>query len=143
MSHLTMGGIVAGIGGGSSSFRHGYFHEILTQFDIIIGNGELLTCSPNQNEDLFYGVPNTLGTLGYITQMTLAIRKCKPYVKTTNYLFHDSERFFNHLEHDLDFQDLYKNLSQNHQATIKPAFKKKKSWNNFFLSILGSHIGRS
>ena len=98
MSHLTMGGIVAGIGGGSSSFRHGYFHEILTQFDIIIGNGELLTCSPNQNEDLFYGVPNTLGTLGYITQMTLTIRKCKPYVKTTNYLFHDSERFFNHLE---------------------------------------------
>lgn len=98
MSHLTMGGIVAGIGGGSSSFRHGYFHESLTQFDIIIGNGELLTCSPHQNKDLFYGVPNTLGTLGYITQMTLTIRKCKPYVKTTNYLFSTSDAFFKHLE---------------------------------------------
>ena len=62
-------------------------------------NGELLTCSPNQHEDLFYGVPNTLGTYSdSITQMSLAIRKCKPYVKTTNYLFHYSERFFNRLE---------------------------------------------
>ena len=98
MSHLTIGGIIAGIGGGSCSFRYGYFHEIMTQFNIIIGNGELLTCTPTQNADLFYGVPNTLGTLGYITQITLKTRKCAPYIRTQNLHYEDMTSFFRALE---------------------------------------------
>ena len=110
MSHLTIGGIIAGIGGGSATFRHGYFHESVTQFDIIIGNGDLLTCTPTQNSDLFYATANTLGTLGYITQLTLKIRKCKPYVKTQNIYYQDAETFFAALEkyqadESIDFLD--------------------------------------
>jgi len=37
-------------------------------------------------------------------------------------------RFFNHLEHEVDLRNFYQTLSQNHQATIQPEFKKKKSW---------------
>ena len=68
-----------------------------------------------------------------------------PHTGSEYHLYHCNEckcRFFNHLEHDLDFQDLYKNLSQNHQATIKPGFKKKKSWNNLksdLINILGQN----
>ena len=67
--------------------------NLLHNFDIVIGNGDLLTCTPTQNSDLFYGVANTLGTLGYITQVTLKIRKCKPYVKTTNKHYKDAFEF--------------------------------------------------
>ena len=98
MSHLTMGGIIAGVGGGSASFRHGYFHENVTQFDIIIGNGDILTCSPTQNSDLFYAVPNTLGTLGYILNLTFKIRQCSPYVETRIKQYTCAETFFSALE---------------------------------------------
>ena len=98
MSHLTLGGIISGVGGGSSSFKYGYFHESVTQFDIIIGNGDILTCSPTQHSDLFYGAPNVLGTLGYILSLTFKVRKCSPYVNTTNQCYTNAKDYFSALE---------------------------------------------
>ena len=94
MGHLTAGGIVAGVGGGSSSFRYGYFHEALTQFDIVVTNGDVLTCSRTENSDLFHAVPNTLGTLGYIIRMTFKTRKCSPYVQTNNKQYRSAKDYF-------------------------------------------------
>ncbi len=37
-------------------------------------------------------------------------------------------RFFNHLEHKIDFRDFYKELAEAHDATINPVFKIKESW---------------
>ena len=110
MSHLTFGGIISGVGGGSSSFQYGMFHESVTQFDIIIGNGDILTCSPSQHSDLFYGAPNTLGTLGYILSLTFKIRKCSPYVKTENKRYTNAKDYFSALQKyqknkDIDFLD--------------------------------------
>ena len=42
MRHLTLGGVLAGVGGGSASFRHGYFHEWVTRFEVATGNGDVL-----------------------------------------------------------------------------------------------------
>ena len=36
LGHLTMGGIVAGIGGGSRSFKNGYFHELVVEMDFLL-----------------------------------------------------------------------------------------------------------
>ena len=64
MSHLTAGGVIAGVGGGSSSFRYGYFHEALTQFDIVLGDGDIITCSPTQNMETLLRSPEHSGDLG-------------------------------------------------------------------------------
>ena len=110
MSHLTMGGIISGIGGGSASFRYGYFHESLLSFEMVLGDGTFLHCSRSENEELFYAVPNLLGTLGYITKLTIQIRQCKPYVETTNMVCKNAEDFFDLLQicrkqPDIDFLD--------------------------------------
>jgi SAM-dependent methyltransferase len=51
-------------------------------------------------------------------------------------------RFFNHEEHDVDYKAFYQQLSQNHQATFNPVFKKKKSWIDLkknLIQILGKN----
>lgn len=42
---MFIGGLVAGIGLESSSFKYGLFHEICTGYELITANGDLITCS--------------------------------------------------------------------------------------------------
>src|ERR1700712_4475703 len=60
---ITLGGAVTGLGIESSSFRNGLPHESVLELDILTGAGELLTASPSQHPDLFYGFPNSYGSL--------------------------------------------------------------------------------
>jgi len=51
-------------------------------------------------------------------------------------------RSFNHLEYKIDFHEFYQSLSQTHQSTIDPVFKKKKSWDELtikLIKLLGKH----
>lgn len=84
LGHLTMGGIVAGIGGGSKSFKNGYFHEIITEMDVLLKTGELLTL--NHRDELFYAMANTLGTLGYILRMKIKVISLPAKLVTTENL---------------------------------------------------------
>ena len=63
---ITLGGAAAGVGIEASSFRYGLVHEALIEFDVLTGGGRVLTCRPdNEHRNLFYGFPNSYGTLGY------------------------------------------------------------------------------
>ncbi|HSX37913.1 MAG TPA: hypothetical protein VLE95_03690 [Chlamydiales bacterium] len=39
-----------------------------------------MVCSPVQNKELFFGLPNSYGTLGYILSAKIALEPAKPYV---------------------------------------------------------------
>ena len=110
MSHLNMGGIVSGVGGGSASFRNGCFHDNMIECDVLLGDGRVLTCSEEENEDLFRAIPNTLGTIGYITKLKMRIEKTKPYVETINKKFDNFTDFIkcinkNKKDESVDFLD--------------------------------------
>ena len=65
---ITLGGAVTGLGIESASFRHGTPHESVIEMDILTGSGEVLTVSgsaDDPNRDLFFGFPNSYGSLGY------------------------------------------------------------------------------
>lgn len=98
MVHLTFSGLIAGVGGGSTSFRHGFFHESILEMDVLTGEGKIIKCSPEEHSDLFYAIPNSLGTLGYILRIKMRIKPGKPFVKVTYERYTDSEEYFKKLD---------------------------------------------
>ncbi len=67
LKSITIGGAVSGIGIESTSFRHGLPHESVNSLEVLLPDGEVVDCTPeNDHSDLFYGIPNSYGTLGYI-----------------------------------------------------------------------------
>ena len=70
LKSITIGGAVSGIDIESSSFRYGLPHETVLEMDVLLGHGEVLTCTPtNEHRDLFLAMPNSYGSLGYITRL--------------------------------------------------------------------------
>src|SRR5699024_179603 len=53
------------------------------------GTGEVVTCSPTQNVDLFRGLPNSYGSLGYAVRLKIELEKVKDYVELRHVRFHD------------------------------------------------------
>jgi FAD/FMN-containing dehydrogenase len=78
---ITLGGAVTGLGIESASFRHGTPHESVLEMDILTGAGEVVTATPdNEYRDLFYGFPNSYGSLGYALRLRIELEETKPYV---------------------------------------------------------------
>jgi FAD/FMN-containing dehydrogenase len=107
---ITLGGAAAGIGIEASAFRHGLVHESLQEFDVLTGDRRIVTCRPdNEHSDLFYGFPNSYGTLGYALKLRLASVPAKRYVMLTHRRHADIAAFFAALQEatrgDADFVD--------------------------------------
>jgi FAD/FMN-containing dehydrogenase len=78
---ITLGGAVAGVGIESSSHRHGLVHDGMLELDVLLGNGTVVTCTPaNEHRDLFFGFPNSYGTLGYALRVRVRTIPVKPFV---------------------------------------------------------------
>jgi FAD/FMN-containing dehydrogenase len=95
---ITVGGAVSGVGIESSSFRYGLVHETVEEMDIVTGDGRVITCSPTQNSDLFFGFPNSYGTLGYALRLRVKLIRAEPFLHLRHHRFDNPERFFRQLE---------------------------------------------
>ena len=81
LKSITIGGAVSGIGIESSSFRFGLVHESMFELDVALPTGELIKCTPdNEHADLFFGFPNSYGTLGYATRVRARTIPAKTFV---------------------------------------------------------------
>lgn len=88
---ITVGGAIVGLGIESSSFKYGLVHNNVTEVDVILPSGEIITCSKNSNNDLFEALPNSLGSLCYITRIRMNLIPVKKYV-------HIKKRWYNSYE---------------------------------------------
>ena len=87
---ITLGGAVTGLGIESTSFRNGLPHESVLEIDILTGDGSIVTATPtNENSDLFFGFPNSYGTLGYSVRLKIELETVQPYVALRHIRFHD------------------------------------------------------
>lgn len=80
---ITLGGAVTGLGIESASFRNGMPHEAVLEMDILTGAGEILTVTSDEHDphrDLFFGFPNSYGSLGYALRLKIELEPTKPYV---------------------------------------------------------------
>ncbi len=80
---ITVGGGFAGSAGESSSFKHGIFNSTIDWIEIILANGEIVTASETDKQDLFDGASGSFGTLGVITLLKLRLIPAKTYVQLT------------------------------------------------------------
>jgi FAD/FMN-containing dehydrogenase len=79
---ITLGGAVTGLGIESTSFRHGLPHESVREMDVLLGDGELVTATPDgEHADLFAGFANSYATLGYAVRLEIDVQPVAPYVR--------------------------------------------------------------
>jgi FAD/FMN-containing dehydrogenase len=65
LKSITLGGALAGVGIEATSFRHGLVHDAIAAIEVLTGDGRIVACTPdNEHRDLFFGFPNSYGTLG-------------------------------------------------------------------------------
>ncbi len=108
---ITVGGAVAGCGIESSSFRYGLVHETVQEMEILLGDGSTVVCTAdNEHRDLFFGFPNSYGTLGYALRLVLRVVPVKSHVKLSYLHFDEPGAYFSALarecsREDIDFVD--------------------------------------
>ncbi len=107
---ITLGGAVAGVGIESGSFRYGLVHETVQEMEVLLGDGSAVLCTPaNEHRDLFFGFPNSYGTLGYAIKLRIKVVPVKPFVKLTHVRHTDAGDYFRDLGRwcleDIDFLD--------------------------------------
>jgi FAD/FMN-containing dehydrogenase len=107
---ITLGGAAAGVGIEATSFRHGLVHDTLTEIEVLLPGGNTVVCTPdNEHADLFFGFPNSYGTLGYALRLTQRTLPVKPYVRVEHFKYDDPAVFFRDLaarcEQAFDFID--------------------------------------
>lgn len=99
LKSITVGGALAGVAIESSSFRFGLVHETILSFEALLGDGRIVTCSPeNAYRDLFFAFPNSYGTLGYALKIKVKLIPAGKYVRLRHYRFTDASRYFEELK---------------------------------------------
>jgi len=81
LDDLTVGGLIAGFGVETSSWEYGLFQHICVSYDVILANGDLVKCSATENPELFYTIPWSYGTVGFLVAAELKLVKAKPFVQ--------------------------------------------------------------
>ncbi|KAL0164165.1 hypothetical protein M9458_039918, partial [Cirrhinus mrigala] len=74
-------GLVMGTGIESSSHIYGLFQHICVAFELVLADGSLVRCTEKENSDLFYAVPWSCGTLGFLVAAEIRIIPVRKWVK--------------------------------------------------------------
>ena len=78
---LTAGGGFAGTAGESSSYKYGMFEQIVTEIEIVLGDGSLTTASRTAQSDLLEWAGSSMGTMGIITLLEVQVTEAKKFVQ--------------------------------------------------------------
>lgn len=85
--NLTVGGTISVGGIGSSSHRYGISASHVTKLTMVSGEGEMISCSHQNQSDAFHAVLAGLGRCGIITNLTLKLRPFKKNTRTFYFLY--------------------------------------------------------
>ena len=92
---ITLGGAVTGLGIESTSFRNGCPHESVLELEVMTGDGRIVVARPDgEHSDLFYGFPNSYGTLGYALRLKIELEPVRRYVRLRHLPFSDADAYF-------------------------------------------------
>lgn len=60
---------------GKNAWKIGTFGQHITEFDMMLPSGEIITCSPAENSDIFHAAIGGFGMLGVFTRLTLQLKQ--------------------------------------------------------------------
>jgi cytokinin dehydrogenase len=86
---VQISGTVSMAGLGVASFRYGTQADNVDELQVVTGTGEIVTCSREQNPDLFNVVRCGLGQFGVITRAKVRLRRAKSVVRKYFLLYDD------------------------------------------------------
>jgi cytokinin dehydrogenase len=86
---VTIGGTLSTGGLGVASWRHGTQADNCLELEVVTGEGEIVRCSSQQNQDLFNAVRAGMGQFGVMTNATLRIRSHLPRFRSYYLLYDD------------------------------------------------------
>lgn len=80
MEAITLGGVCMGFGMETNSHVSGFFQETILAIEMVDSHGNVIHVTAESDPELFYALPWSHGTLGYITQATVKIVKVQPFI---------------------------------------------------------------
>ena len=80
MESITLGGISMGFGIETNSHKHGFFQESVLEYEIIDSRGEVRVVSAASDPALFYALPWSHGTLGFLASLKVKLVRTKPFI---------------------------------------------------------------
>jgi delta24-sterol reductase len=95
---FTVGGLLGGLGIETSSHRHGLFNDTALSFEVVLGNGDVVTASAESEPELFRMLPGTYGTLGIVTAVTLKLVPAGSFVRSHYLAFGAVEPYLDAME---------------------------------------------
>ncbi|XP_068461873.1 cytokinin dehydrogenase 4-like [Phaseolus vulgaris] len=96
---LSVAGTLSNAGISGQSFRFGPQISNVHQLDVVTGKGDLVTCSSENNSELFYAVLGGLGQFGIITRARIALGPAPTRVKWLRLLYNNFSAFSADQEH--------------------------------------------
>ena len=87
--NVTVSGTLSVAGLGVASHRYGTQADQCLELEVVTGTGEVLTCSAEQNAELFNAVRAGLGQFGIILKARLRLRRAKSQYRTHFLLYDD------------------------------------------------------
>jgi FAD/FMN-containing dehydrogenase len=91
---VTVGGAIANDVHGKNHHSMGTFGDHVISFTLARTNGELLRCSPHENESLFRATIGGLGLTGFVIQASIRLQPVPgPWLDTENVVFDDLSEF--------------------------------------------------
>ncbi|KAI4972985.1 hypothetical protein ZWY2020_008359 [Hordeum vulgare] len=84
LDDLTVGGLINGYGIEGSSHIYGLFSDTVVALEIVLADGRIVRATKdNEYSDLFYGVPWSQGTLGFLVSAEIKLIPIKEYMRLT------------------------------------------------------------
>ena len=87
--NVAVSGTLSMAGLGVASFRYGTQADNAVELEVVTGTGDIVTCSREQNRELFDVVRCGLGQFGIITRAKVRLRRCQPQVRKYYLLYDD------------------------------------------------------
>ncbi|KAF3341237.1 delta(24)-sterol reductase-like protein [Carex littledalei] len=84
LDDLTVGGLINGYGIEGSSHLFGLFSDTVVAMEVVLADGRVVRATKdNEYSDLFYAIPWSQGTLGFLVAAEIKLINIKEYMKVT------------------------------------------------------------
>ncbi|XP_021960340.2 delta(24)-sterol reductase isoform X2 [Folsomia candida] len=81
LDSLSIGGLICGAGLESSSHKYGVLHDTVISYEVVLPDATVVTCSEENDPDLFHAIPGSYGTIGFLTAVTFPLIRAKRFVQ--------------------------------------------------------------
>lgn len=104
---ITIGGGAAMNVHGKNAWKLGPIGDHISEFDLMLPSGEIITCSREQNSDIFFAAIGGVGMLGCFTSLTLQMKRVYSGLLRVEGLtkpnLHETMRWFEDHLHNSDY----------------------------------------